>query len=77
MTDPVLRMLERLPEITPDEARARRVRARCREALTRQHTQPRPRESPPTSMWEPALVGVCLVYLIEIAREVWRIERLF
>ena len=83
MTDPLLRMLERLPRAEPDVTRAERVRARCHAALARRHPpsrtgarwgaagdsghQPKPRSIAPR-LWEPALAGLCLVYLTEVVR---------
>lgn len=52
-------MIETLPLLTPDPARAERLRARCHEQLNRA----RLRTSPPAPSWERALVGVCGIYL--------------
>lgn len=64
--DPLIRALATLPAVVPDEAAARRVRARCRALL----------ESPPRQIavpLEPATVGaVCAVYAWQIVRVVIR-----
>lgn len=71
MNDPVMRMLQRLSPVAPDEARAERVRARCHAALSRRQAarQPKPRPAG-TRVWEPALVaGLCLAYLSTVVRQ--------
>jgi hypothetical protein len=65
--DPLIRALATLPDLAPDEARAARVRARCRARLER---PPRQLSVP----LEPATVGaVCAVYAWQIVRAVIRV----
>jgi hypothetical protein len=87
MNDPLLRRLERLPLAEPDAARAERTRARCQAALARRHPpscagaagdpgrQPKPRSIIPR-LWEPALAGLCLVYLTEVVRHALYLYRI-
>jgi hypothetical protein len=65
VTDPLLRMLEGLPQAAPDRARAARVRARCHAALARGRRPRRPRR-----FTESLLAGLGAVYLIDTIREV-------
>ncbi len=77
MNDPLLRLLERLPDAPlPDEARTERTRARCHAALDRQRVPGAARPSPAAARRE-ASPAPGFVYLAQIAREVWRMSRLF
>ena len=59
-------MIEQLPLLTPDAARAERVAARCRATLARRLAAARP-SGPRTIAVERALVmGFCMVYLSAI-----------
>jgi len=72
VNDPVLRMLRRLPALTPDESRAARVRARCHATLAREQAR---LEVPPVGvprLLEHALAGLSVAYLGAVAREMWR-----
>jgi hypothetical protein len=52
-------VIDQLPMLTPDPARAARVIAKCHREMT-----PRPKRS----ISEPAvLVGVCVLYLLSVA----------
>lgn len=63
--DRVMHALATLPVVPPEEARARRVRARCRALLERP-----PRRMPATV--EPGVAAVCGVYAWQIVRIVVR-----
>jgi hypothetical protein len=67
MTDPLLRLLENLPEAAPDRRRATRVRARCHDQLARS----RQRRAQPRShrVSETALVALGAIYLLESVRQ--------
>ena len=66
--DPILRHVSRLPELTPNQARADRVRARCRAKLA-------PPARNQASAIEPALLaGFCLFYLSAIVHDVLRLR---
>jgi hypothetical protein len=67
VTDPLLRLLENLPEAEPDRRRAARVRARCHAALSRS----RQRRAQPRSqrLGETLLTALGAVYLLESIRE--------
>jgi hypothetical protein len=71
MTDPLLRALAALPSTDSDPARADRVRARCRTALTRR--QPKPRRQIVGRYWAPIAAGLAGVYLIEVVRQAARL----
>jgi hypothetical protein len=74
MNDPLLAMVARLPQAEPDARRAARVRTRCHAALARREARRAPK--PPataTRIWEPALAGLCLVYLGEVIRQALRL----
>ena len=67
MTDPLLRLLENLPDAEPDPRRSARVSARCRAALTRGHAhRARPRSH---RVGETVLAGLGAVYLLESVRQ--------
>lgn len=68
MNDPLYRLLAGLPQATPDEHRAARVRLACHAALARRRPQPAPRRRAPSRIWEAVLAGLCGVYLMEIVR---------
>jgi hypothetical protein len=73
MTDPLLETLTRLPAIEPGSAGAERVRARCRATLERRTTRadvPVKRRAVP---WEPALLGIAGIYVVETIRMVLRV----
>ena len=55
-------MIEQLPMLTPDPARAERLRARCHDRLSRA----RLRSSAPVQGWERTFVGVCSVDLLAV-----------
>lgn len=66
--DPILKLVSRLPEVTPDNQRADRVRAQCRAKL-----------APPARKHErlmgPALLaGFCLLYLSAIVHDVLQLR---
>jgi hypothetical protein len=67
VTDPLIRLLDNLPEAEPDRRRATRVRARCHAALTRS----RQRRAHPRSqrVSETVLVALGAVYLLESVRQ--------
>ena len=67
MTDPLLRLLENLPDAEPDRRRAARVRAKCHAALERT----RQRRAQPRSqrLGETVLVALGAVYLLESVRQ--------
>jgi hypothetical protein len=67
VTDPLLRLLEHLPDAEPDRRRAARVRARCHAALERQ----RQRRAQPRSqrVGETLLVSLGAMYLLESVRQ--------
>ena len=68
MTDPLFRMLARLPQAEPRRDRAARARSACHAALARQ----RQRRSPGperTSLWEPLVAGLGGLYLTEVIRQ--------
>jgi hypothetical protein len=68
--DSLLRVLERLPRSEPNPARAARVRARCHAVLaSQQPRRQRPKRGVGSGIWEPALVGLCLVYLSDVVRQ--------
>ena len=57
-------MIENLPRLAPDAARADRLRARCHDRLARQRHRQQPAPSKQARRWEPAIVGgLCLVYV--------------
>lgn len=70
-------MIEQLPLLTPDPARARRVSKRCHERLTQQRRRIEATEkpvSPGILMIERAIVaGLCALYLSSVARDVVRL----
>ncbi len=64
--DPLMQAVATLPAVRPDEARADRLRVRCRTLLEQ------PQRQVPASL-EPATVGaVCALYAWQIARIVIR-----
>ena len=68
--DPILRQVNQLPGLTPDQRRADRVRARCRARLVPPAPKKR-RQLVPT-----LLAGVCLLYLSAIVHDVWLLRSL-
>ncbi len=68
--DPLLKMLERLPRAEPDATRAERVRARCHAALAGRQGRRDPKRIETRRLWEPAVVGLCSVYLVQVVRQV-------
>lgn len=67
-TDPILRSVSRLQLLTPDEGRAERLRARCRDRLA----QRAPANSP---RFVPALItGLCVLYLSALVHDVLRLR---
>jgi len=67
VTDPLLRMLESLPDAAPDRARADRVRARCHAVLARSRRPPRANRA--VRVTETLLVGLGAIYLVETVRQ--------
>ena len=61
-------MIENLPLLTPDPARAERRRARCHARMA-QHRRAEPEaEAPNQSALEPAVVGgLCMIFLSAVA----------
>ena len=70
-------MIENLPLLTPDAARADRTLARCHESLASRRRRVEAASVQPRSfLIERALVaGVCVVYLIAMAGDLARIYR--
>ena len=73
MTDPILRLIERLPRAEPDAARAARVRARCRQALDRRKSSREVQQARSFGFREYAISGLCLAYLTAVIRETLRL----
>jgi hypothetical protein len=67
VTDPLLRLLEKLPEAEPDGRRAARVRARCHAALGRRRQ--RRAHSRGQRIGETALAALGAMYLLESVRQ--------
>jgi hypothetical protein len=67
-------VIEQLPLLTPDAARARQVSKRCHEMLTKQRRDLESAAKPAsrkTLMIERAIVaGLCALYLSSVARDV-------
>jgi hypothetical protein len=75
--DPVLRSLERLPLLKPDEARAERVRARCRSGISRRRRRPEHSErGANTAVLEVTLAGLCVMYLSAVVHDALRLHGL-
>jgi hypothetical protein len=76
--DPVLRSLERLPLLTPDQARAERVRARCRAGFSRHRQRVEHSERVANAaLLELTLVGVlCVMYLSAVVHDALRLHGL-
>ena len=78
--DLLLRDLPHLPVLTPDVARADRVRARCHDALAARQSEaarsPRPRFT--AVALEPALMGAfSLLYLAAVVLDVLRLRDVY
>lgn len=69
MTDPLLRMLENLPQAEPDRIRAARVRARCHAALARDRLRGTARRTDGPRPSGALLIGLGGAYLIETIRQ--------
>ncbi len=76
--DPVLRSLERLPLLEPDQARAERVRARCRSGISRHRQRVAHSErGADAALLEVTLVGVlCVMYLSAVVHDALRLHGL-
>ncbi len=75
--DPVLRSLERLPLLKPDEARAERVRARCRSGISRHRQRLEHAERGANgAVLEVTLVGLCVMYLSAVVHDALRLHGL-
>jgi len=71
--DPILRLLARLPEQTPDAARAQRIVRRCHSAMARRERRRLRRRRLARRSLEPAVVGgFSLVYLIGMVHDLLR-----
>ena len=70
-------MIDDLPLLAPDAARAARTRARCHDrlALRRQCAEPRDQPANPKTVVAERLLfaGVCVVYLVSMAGTVLRL----
>ena len=66
-SDPILRGVSRLPVLAPNEARAQRLRARCRARLSQPASAPRRQYGPAL------LAGMGLLYLSAVVRDVLRL----
>lgn len=78
-TDPIFRMLTRLPSAAPSAASVDRVRARCHAALARRQQQPthsRQHGAFVARILDAALVAALCVYLAEAVREAFRLSSL-
>ena len=68
MNDPLLRLLQGLPQVTLDPSRADRIRARCHAALAH-----RPRRDSiwanAADLWAPLAAGVGGIYLTAVLRQ--------
>lgn len=71
MTDPLLRLLESLPEAEPDRARAARVRRRCHATLARGREREARRRNRGRFVVETLLASLAAAYLIETVRQAW------
>ena len=69
MTDPLLRLLERLPEADPDPVRAARVRVRCHAALARGRKHEARRRNRAPLVVETLLAVLGAAYVLETARQ--------
>lgn len=65
MSDPVMDRLAALASAAPDRARADRTRIRCRAAMTTRAPKPLAPPARVRRLWQPALVLLGLLYVVE------------
>jgi hypothetical protein len=70
MTDPLLQLLDGLPDAALDDSRATRIRTRCHAALTNRRQRQLVRPSRTTRFWTPIVAGVSGLYMIEVVHKV-------
>ena len=78
MSDPMIRLLAKLPSVELDRARAERIRMRCRAQLARQARRP---PADPASVWrrrtaqvwQPLIAFLGVAYLTEVVFQALRV----